>query len=474
MSAYRLTDEEIEKLLDREEGQAFEAKRVEKKPSDILPTICAFANSDGGIMVYGLADIKFAKGRKRLLGIGAKRDHVDELRHLITKEFVPPIPDIKDAIVRAGEVELFIIRIERSANVHSLRKGPTYIRRGARNVQITHEESLRLQYEKGAVHWEQEKAAGLTLDDLDQDRLREWAESVESKGDVEQLLIDNKLGMWDAGKFSLLNAAVVVFGKNPALALGNKSSIRVVHYVGLHPQRSGRPNFAQEPFTVEGSAIDQIKQAHEYLSKIRLVRLQGALFRRKRIPEFALQEAITNAVIHRDYSIAKHTLVSIFDDRIEVESPGWFPGNVTPQNILVERFARNPIIERTLSKFPDSPNLEIGEGVDRMFAEMDRQKLYAPRYASREKYPHSVHLTLFNIERRTEWEAVKQLLEQQESISNRDVRAVTNLDTLGVSELLKDWSARGLLERVPGGGKRNARYRLPGSSGQASLLDNLF
>src|SRR3990167_4537363 len=143
MTQHNLTREEIDKLLAREEGQAFEAKRVEKKPSDMLSAICAFANSDGGVIVYGLADTRYANGKKRLLGIQAKRENVDELRSLITKEFVPPIPDIRDAIVTAGKVELFIIRVERSVSVHSLRKGPTYVRRGARNVQVTHEESLR-------------------------------------------------------------------------------------------------------------------------------------------------------------------------------------------------------------------------------------------------------------------------------------------------------------------------------------------
>jgi len=61
-------------------------------------------------------------------------------------------------------------------------------------------------------------------------------------------------------------------------------------------------------------------------------------------PHETLHEIITNAVLHRDYSIPVDVHVRIYDDRIEVESPGRLPGHVTKQNILDEQSARNPKI----------------------------------------------------------------------------------------------------------------------------------
>jgi ATP-dependent DNA helicase RecG len=331
-----------------------------------------------------------------------------------------------------------------------------------------------LQYEKGTLHWEREIAKDATMEDLDEELLQQWKESVGGTGSIVQLLLDNKLATKNQNDANLSNAAVVVFGKNPSALLGNKAAIRIVHYAGISPQRTGKPNFVRPPFTIDGPLLRQVQMAFDYISVVRPVQLLGAHFRQRKIPDYALQEAITNAVIHRDYSIAKYILVSIFDDRVEVESPGWFPGHVTPRNILDERFSRNPIIEQTASRLPDAPNLDIGEGVDRMFEEMDRHHLYHPRYAPRRKFLHSVHLTLYNVHRRTEWDAVEQYLSEHETIGNADVCALTGLSTLQASELLKEWVGRGFLSKIPGGGKKYARYALPEDDYQTPQQLSLF
>ena len=64
---------------------------------------------------------------------------------------------------------------------------------------------------------------------------------------------------------------------------------------------------------------------------------------------------MTNAILHRDYSIASDTQIRIYDNRIEIESPGRLPGHVTANNILDTQCARNPTIVRLINKFPDPP-----------------------------------------------------------------------------------------------------------------------
>ena len=59
-------------------------------------------------------------------------------------------------------------------------------------------------------------------------------------------------------------------------------------------------------------------------------------------PITALHEIITNAVLHRDYSVADDIHIRIFDNRVEVASPGTLPAHITAENILNERFARMP------------------------------------------------------------------------------------------------------------------------------------
>jgi ATP-dependent DNA helicase RecG len=95
-------------------------------------------------------------------------------------------------------------------------------------------------------------------------------------------------------------------------------------------------------------------------------------------PLETLHEIITNAVLHRDYGIADDIHVRIFDNRVEVESPGRLPAHITEYNILDERFSRNGTIVRFINKFPDPPNKDVGEGLNTAFTAMKKLKLRDP------------------------------------------------------------------------------------------------
>jgi ATP-dependent DNA helicase RecG len=106
---------------------------------------------------------------------------------------------------------------------------------------------------------------------------------------------------------------------------------------------------------------------------------EGRFSRSSIIPEFAWLEAIVSAVTHRSYSIGgDHIGVEIFDDRLEVTSPGRLPGLVRIDNLRSTRFARNPRITRAMSDL--GYGRELGEGVNRMFEEMNRNGLPNPVY----------------------------------------------------------------------------------------------
>ena len=95
-------------------------------------------------------------------------------------------------------------------------------------------------------------------------------------------------------------------------------------------------------------------------------------------PDETLHEIITNAVLHRDYSIVTDIQIRIYDDRIEVHSPGRLPGHVTVENVLEEQFARNPKLVRLINKFPNPPNKDVGEGLNTAFQAMRKIRLQEP------------------------------------------------------------------------------------------------
>ena len=96
-------------------------------------------------------------------------------------------------------------------------------------------------------------------------------------------------------------------------------------------------------------------------------------------PEFVWKEIIINAIAHRDYSIKGTDIqIKMFDDRITVESPGILPGIVRLNNLRTVHFSRNPNIARFLHEYDDVQ--EFGEGIDRMYNEMENAGLPAPEY----------------------------------------------------------------------------------------------
>jgi ATP-dependent DNA helicase RecG len=98
------------------------------------------------------------------------------------------------------------------------------------------------------------------------------------------------------------------------------------------------------------------------------------------VPRDAWLEGLVNAVIHRSYSLAgDHIRVEIYPDRLEIESPGRFPGLANPSKPLeISRFARNPRIARVCADLRIGQ--ELGEGIKRIFDEMRRVGLTDPIY----------------------------------------------------------------------------------------------
>ena len=88
---------------------------------------------------------------------------------------------------------------------------------------------------------------------------------------------------------------MLLFHENPSIALKRKCGITIIHYFGTKKVASANPNFRRPPFTIEGDLLNQIEKAYNYVSENALpIKLEGATFKRLKIPEFVVQEAVTN------------------------------------------------------------------------------------------------------------------------------------------------------------------------------------
>lgn len=183
-------------------------------------------------------------------------------------------------------------------------------------------------------------------------------------------------------------------------------------------------------------------------------------------PEFAWQEGLVNAVTHRAYNIQGTDIqVRMFDDRLEIESPGKLPGLVRLTNMKDVRFSRNPRIAQVLNAF--GYVREFGEGVNRIYEEMRLFHLDEPEY---EETDFTVKLTLKNniVMRRlrrsarisalvteNEWRALSaeqrkalELAYTQQRVYTREFAEAIGRTRITARKILEDLVERGLLESV--------------------------
>lgn len=277
-------------------------------------------------------------------------------------------------------------------------------------------------------------------------------------------------------------AAVLLFADEPGSLLAaydTRADIRLMVFEGKTPLHGATPNLKKSAKTIRGPLIDQIDLAVKAVldELAQGLTLSGSGFKTRHVyPERVVKEAIVNAVIHRDYRLNRDIFVRIFDDRIEVESPGAFPGSITPANISrAGSKARNPLIAQNLREFPVAPNIDAGEGVKMMFAEMSAAKLYPPQYTQNtDAEVETVTVTLLNLERPSVWDEVSDWIDRNGSIANAELCKIGGEKTLKASKMLGAWVEQGLLEPLPDRGKRNMAYVKPSQVGeQPNLLSGL-
>lgn len=421
----------INDLITRDETDSLEFKRMLKKPWDLIDSIVSLANTKGGLLVLWMEDYWKAKWLDRLIGISEWNHNYAEFLTLLVRNIQPPVTyelnEIDIVNTKWKDDKIVIVKINASSDIYSTTWWDTLIRKDKSNRKIWSQEIIRLMYEKWTLKYENETSGIRDLSELDSEIFNEFKKSIRAHWDDWQILKDNWLAIHDDLGRQLTKWWVLLFWKNLDILLGTKSSIRISHYKGVNPNFSDEPNFVRRPFSIEWPLRTQISKCmdfYEELSQFFPTALQAnwGFESSLIIPRFVFQEAITNAVIHRNYSVMNDIQIRIFDNRIEIESPWIYPWVITPANIMNERYPRNPLILKTLSRFDSAPNLDIWEWVDRMFQLMEYKGLFEPLYSTIDEKPYSVQVTLFNIKKPSYWNSLKKYLLQKWYIVSKELK----------------------------------------------------
>ncbi len=259
-------------------------------------------------------------------------------------------------------------------------------------------------------------------------------------------------------------AAVLLFAEDPQAILPKRCGIKVLRYKTTERVGS-RDTLAFNPLTIEGCLYEQIAAAvTETVRVVEDVQVLGpAGLESIKYPHETLHEIITNAVLHRDYSIATDIQIRIYDNRIEVESPGRLPGHVTTENIRTEQFARNGTIVRLINKFPDPPNKDVGEGLITAFRAMRALGLKDPII---HESGASVTVEIRHERLASPEEAILAYLDQHPEINNTVARQITGITSENkVKEVFYRLRDAGKLERVPDRRGSASAWRRPARNG---------
>ncbi|MXZ08370.1 MAG: hypothetical protein F4Y79_02905 [Gemmatimonadetes bacterium] len=457
---------DITPFLDQDEGQHFDrkslyegedsAKRSRNRRAvrdQVAEYVAGFANAEGGVLILGIEDDRTMTGHQ------LPQDALNSILKTPSTRLKPAQPD--GFIMNVQRCELIVFDVPASDVPVQVIGDGFPLRMGDQTVQSSESQINTLKFEGMAESWESRRSS-MTLADLDErllERARQGA-GLSALSD-EEYLLKRKLADHRGRGIVLRNAAELLFARygpdHP------NAGVRLFRVIGTERYTGPEHNVEERP-RCEGNLPAVISEIRTVISSLlrRPMRLVGSRFQESvEYPDFAWLEALLNAIAHRDYRVEGAGIeVWLFDDRMEVVSPGGLVGNLTTEALLTLKrvhHSRNPRMIRVLVDLGLAR--DQGEGIPRMFAEMEDAFLPRPDIDATNR---SVTVTLrntltLNASDRKFISALGDLeLSRHEfrtllytyrhgQIDNARLRALSGLDTLSASYLLRGLRDRDLL-----------------------------
>lgn len=458
----RLTLEEFRDLLGEVEHEMLDFKRG--VPDDVLDTIPAMAMTHGGLIVHGVND------QWEVVGCPLSQNTQDRIQRFAMECGV----EVRVRPLRVGESELTITAVpEVRGRIVTTPNGRLLRRVGGDSQPLRGDSLARFVGVRQESSGEEQPAEGFPASAVDVGALNRVLDaegrSPVSRRSIVRALSD--LGVarrrGDAGVPVILRAAVVLFAKQPDAFLPG-ARVQLVRREGIGPGPGPSADRAEcsGPFDRVLECCERFIERHTRQYEV----VTG--LRRESLSEYpapVVREAIVNALAHRDYRLTGATVdVTIWDNRLEIQSPGPLPGHITTDNMRDEHYSRNSHIMDVLKRMGLVE--EYGDGVDRMFTEMEARLMEPPLFTAT---ADSVTVTLQNrflvdVEDQVWLSLLRQpeltvaerrtlvAVRREGAVSPRQLRKL--LPEEDIRALLSGAVAKGLLVRV--GERGGSRYEL--------------
>ncbi len=349
---------ELLTILALGEDSEHQFKKDVTNADSLCADMVAFSNGSGGQIFIGVTD------EGNISGLAT--DDVRRLNQLISSQQVqPPINPITENVATDHGIVLVISVTAGINKPYQDKNGVFWVKSGSDKRKATSREEIqRLFQASGLVHGDEYPANGLTIADLDMDYFRGYFQQRYSESlDEQQLPLEQIIENMNLGRDGVLNVTgALLFARQPSLRL-HMFIVKAVCF----PGRSIATDVYLDNRDITGKIADIFQQTISFINA-NINHVQGDQtvnsVGKPEIPRIALEEIVANALVHRDYFISAPIRVFIFEDRVEIISPGHLPNNLTIDNIKAGNSnARNPILASFANQI--LPYREYGSGIIR-------------------------------------------------------------------------------------------------------------
>lgn len=352
---------ELIEILERGEDSQHQFKENVTNAKSLAGEMVAFANTKGGMIIIG------ADNNGKPVELSA--DDINRLNQLVsntaTNNVKNPINPFTENI-KVGDNLLMVVHIaEGTDKPYMDNNGVIWVKSGSDKRRVTSREELRRLFQSSdLVHADEVPVKRTTGNDIDLKYFKifyknQYEEDIENT-DVPLMQLMNNLNLAKDNNLNL--AGLLLFGKEPD-KYKPTFIVKAVSFAGNDPAgdkyRDSVDIKGKLKIQFEG-AMDFLKRNLKYTQQDKSINTLGDL----EIPPIVFEEMIVNALIHRNYFINAPIRLFVFDDRIEIISPGKIPNNLTIENIISGNSnIRNDIITSFATK--ELPYRGIGTGIRR-------------------------------------------------------------------------------------------------------------
>jgi ATP-dependent DNA helicase RecG len=424
----KISNEEALDYCTRMEDDFFDRKSARLAGSKLQEIAVAFANAEGGTIIVGIEDEKTGgEPLKRWVGLDNIEGYNQIVQNLV--DLNPGVDFTHAFLYKEDYVNKYILKIDipKSLRLHETLKKEIYLRKGAQSLKISGTKVQDLMRGKGMTSEEDVLLHQIEPEVIvDSEYLQNYLQilPITDKEPMGFLLQERLLSL---NPFVPTVAGVILFAPNPSVLLTTQCAVKIVRYDSSE-EEIDRDKLTNDIHSIEGPLfkliIDSFEKLKEVLKRSEVWTIDG--LSHNEYPEEALWEVLVNSVIHRDYAVSDNVLISIYRNRVEFRSPGRLPGYVTTENILTNRFSRNAKLVRLLSRYPNKPNKDLGEGVNTVFDKMRAAGFTNPTISDKD---NSVTVTLRRTPARDHGTFIREFIGSHGSINNRQALDLLGLDS---------------------------------------------